>query len=211
MAPSATVALSPASVPTSSLFLQDPPFVSRSRPKHERWRDESSPPASLDNPALMKNLEVSFRDVLLAKRPSTLLVSSVAVGTAATAPADLPAPRNLATMVSCRAAPVMSAKQGWQKVESKGTRRRWVKVARPRRSVSADLSRLCFNCFLTSHRAAQCRLRARCFRCCALGHHSIECKELCGGGDFKFMKQSSSIGRRPVMSVMVWRPKVQDN
>jgi hypothetical protein len=138
--PPTTAALTPASVPTSTLSPQAPPFVSHGRPKHEQWRDDSQVP--------MKNLEVSFRDILLTRHPPA---PSVADGMS-----DPPAPRNMTTTISCRAALVMSVEQGWQKVESKRTWRRQLKAARPWRLVPADPSRQCFSCFSTSHRIAQC-------------------------------------------------------
>jgi hypothetical protein len=91
-------------------------------------------------------------------------------------------------------------------VESKRSRRRRLKAARPRRLMPTDLKGHCFNCFSMTHFAAQCRQRTRCFRCRALGHRSAACPVLFGGGGVNFRK---TVGQRPLAQTMVWRAKGQ--
>jgi hypothetical protein len=129
------------------------------------------------------------------------------------APAVPPAPHRLATTASRSVTPVLPAEQRWQKVESKRSRRQRLKAVRPRRPRLVDRAGRCFNCFSPSHWPAQCRQRTRCFKCHVLGHRSFECQELLGGGvgSFKSSKlrnQSTHVGCRPALPVMVWRPKV---
>jgi hypothetical protein len=181
--PSSVGAGSPkASAPSSPLSPLE--FVSHGRPKQDRLKDNSPSPASPVSPIPVKVLVGSYRDVLMAPPPS---VASAAVGTAAAASVVLHAPCSLetatsegpspATMVplstssgadgtavtasAVRPAPRSLTKsrinEGWQKVESRRSRRKWLKPVRSRRPVPADLAGRCFNCFSTTHFAAQCQ------------------------------------------------------
>jgi hypothetical protein len=57
----------------------------------------------------------------------------------------LPAPRTQTTDL------VPAGAEGWQKVELRRSGRSHLKSVRPQRSVLADLTGKCFNCFSTSH------------------------------------------------------------
>jgi hypothetical protein len=120
-----------------------------------------------------------------------LSTSSGAVGTAATASAVQPAPRSLTKP---------GLNEGWQKVESRRSRRRWLKPVRSRRPVPADLAGRCFNCFSTTHFAAQCQQRTRCFRCRALSHRLAVCPKASAGDVL-------TAGRRSAWPTKRWRPK----
>ena len=86
----------------------------------------------------------------------------------------------------------------WQKVMSRGARRRSWRAARPpRRPVPADLVGRCFNCFSTLHRASQCRKKTRCFRCRSPGHRSYDCPDVV---------RSGNVSVRPALGrVSVWQ------
>jgi hypothetical protein len=105
-------------------------------------------------------------------------------------------PREGRTVFSpCSARP---APDGWQKAESRGSRRRRLRAARPpRRAVPADLVGKCFNCLSPSHTAALCRSQTRCFRCKFLGHHSSVCPRAAFG--------VSPAARSAAARVSVWR------
>lgn len=86
---------------------------------------------------------------------------------------------------------------GWQKVESRRTRRARLKELRaPRRPVPLDLRGRCFNCFSPAHRAAACRKGPRCFKCHELGHRFYFCPS-----------RSCSLGQERPKRLLVWRPK----
>jgi hypothetical protein len=145
--------LSPkASVSLPAFSPPGPLSVSRGRPKHERWRDDSPIALSPEAPYPAKVLEPSFRDVLLAPSVPSLVAAPAVVGTVVTALADTPAPQGLTTCApsllaapatagtmvtapadlparhSWRAAPRSapprghSPGHGWQRVELKKTR-----------------------------------------------------------------------------------------
>jgi hypothetical protein len=202
-AASAAAILSPASVSIYSLSPSALPFVSRGR-------DDSSPPASLDSPLPVNNLVISFRDVLLSQRPPAPSVRLAVVGTVVSALVEPHAPRSLTAAAARTAVPTAFAGQGWQKVESRRSRRKRLKAARPRRSLPADLADRCFNCLSLSDRAVHCRQSTRCFKCHALGHRSFVCPLRSRGGDAKASGKRVSEECRPVKLVKVWRPKGQN-
>jgi hypothetical protein len=263
------VALSPAaSFPASPLSL----WPSRGRTKHERWREERLSPDVIF-PA--KNLEQSFRDVLLATRVPSPVAEVAAVGTVVTAsadplaprgstnaarpaphcfskeseeelitdgmvvtaPADPPAPCGPLFATSRRVAAVVGttlfvsadasaprsqattprredalaqSDDGWQKVESRKSRHRRLKEARPRRLVPADLTGKCFNCFSMKHFAAQCFQRTRCFRCCAQGHRAFRSPNVHDGRELGPLQKPKLVDkmRRLTTGGMVWRKKI---
>lgn len=84
-------------------------------------------------------------------------------------------------------------------VQSRASRKLWAaKHKQPRRPVPVDLRGLCFNCFASTHRAAQCRSRPRCFKCRKLGHRSYTCPSRSGQEG-----SQGRVGENPVMKV--WR------
>jgi hypothetical protein len=192
-----------ASVPSPQLSPLAALLVSRGRPKEERWRDHSASPLSEFGSPPVKNLTVSFRDVLLV--PSTP-AASVAVGTVVTVVTEPLAPRNR-TATPAWGAP-LAAKEEWQQVES---RRSWKQrlraAARPRRLVQADLARVYFNCFSPSHFAAQCSQKIRCFNCHGLGHHSFWFSGKRGVSDAEPTKLSVAFQRKPLPRLF-WKRKV---
>jgi hypothetical protein len=183
------------SVLLPSLSPLAPLLASRGRPKQERWKDDSPSPSSDGSPPV-KSLVISFRDALLNPSMSTPVAPSVVVGTVVPASAGLPAPHAQTADL------VLAGAEGWQKVESKRSRRSRLKSARPRRPVPADLTGKCFNCFSTSHFALQCRHNTGCFRCNGLGHRSAWCPGVPSEGDIVRP-------RRRMVLAKVWRPKLQ--
>jgi hypothetical protein len=120
------------------------------------------------------------------------------------------APRSLTAATSRTAVPTTFAGPGWQKVESRRSRRKRLMAARPRRSVPADFAGRCFNCLSLSHRAVQCRQSTRCFKCHALGLRSFVCTLRSSGGGAKVSGKRVSDECRPVKLVKVWMPKGQN-
>jgi hypothetical protein len=132
-----------ASVPSPQLSPLAAMFISRGRPKEERWRDHSVSPLSEFGSPPVKNLTASFHDMLLV--PS-VPAASVAVGTVVTVVTEPPAPRNR-TATPARGAP-LAAREEWQRVESRRSWKRRLRAAeRLRRLVPADLAGVCFNYF----------------------------------------------------------------
>jgi hypothetical protein len=99
-----------ASVPSPQLSPLAAPFVSRGRPKEERWRDHSASPLSKFGSPPVKNLTTSFRNVLLV--PSAPTAASVAVRTVVTVVTEPPASRNR-TATPAWGAP-LAGKEEWQ-------------------------------------------------------------------------------------------------
>jgi hypothetical protein len=130
------VALSPAaSFPASPLSL----WPSRGRTKHERWREERLSPDVIF-PA--KNLEQSFRDVLLATRVPSPVAEVAAVETVVTASADPLAPRGSTN--AARPAPHCFSKESEEELITDG-----MVVTAP-----ADPPAPCGPLFATSRRVA---------------------------------------------------------
>lgn len=78
-------------------------------------------------------------------------------------------PRRLASIVVHPARmSVEPDTDGFHQVQS---RRRWRRVAPPRRPVPAALNGKCFNCLATDHVRAACTFPSHCFNCEREGHH----------------------------------------
>jgi hypothetical protein len=131
------------------------------------------------------------------------------VGTVDTTLTDPPTPHILATKALHAVAPSHLDRESWQKVESRKSWRQWLKVACC--SVLDDLAGWCFNCFSTSHFAAQCQQWTRCFWCRALGHHSLVCLDLCGDDFLPDGEQGLSIVYQSSVHSKVWRPSAHGN
>ncbi|CAD6234865.1 unnamed protein product [Miscanthus lutarioriparius] len=62
--------------------------------------------------------------------------------------------------------------EGFRQVQS---RRRWRRVASPRRPVPSNLVGLCFNCLAGDHVHADCTFPAKCYNCRDVGHQARDC------------------------------------
>lgn len=62
--------------------------------------------------------------------------------------------------------------EGFRQVRS---RRRWRRVASPRRPVPSNLVGLCFNCLAGDHVHADCTFPAKCYNCRDVGHQARDC------------------------------------
>ncbi|CAN6284591.1 unnamed protein product [Urochloa humidicola] len=142
------------------------------RSKEERWSDNSPAAVASGELEAATPLKRSYRDAVLTSpkpavpsKPSSLRAAKLPPRIVLRSTVHIPSPARR-----------VRDKDGWETVESRLKRReRAVLSRRPRRPVPADLRGLCFNCFSSAHRAAQCKSQTRCFRCRALGHRSFIC------------------------------------